>query len=293
MTKRTDDELYGDVLTRVAHRARRPTPYQIAVPSYQRADTIARRTLATLERLHVDADRITVFAATAAEAEAYRDACDVSVVVARPGLFKCRRYYSDVHYPPGTRILNLDDDVDGLWVKADTKLVAYVGTLDHLAGIGFAMCEAVGAQLWGFAAAANAFYMADEAVAGLRYICGIAHGTIAGDPVNNPVGRSLSSGQDFERSLTSYRTYGNVVRIGWIAPKTVYFAPGGMQAELGGKDERAADHAARLAEIAHRHPRLARVVQKAGGVPNLRLASKTSVRVPRQSLEHAASSVSV
>ena len=175
--------------------------------------------------------------------------------------------------------------MDALLAKDEKKLVPWGGTIDELARIGFVMAEAVGAHLWGTAAAANPFYMGDVAVAGLRYICGILHGTIAGDPMTNWPGPAVSSGADFERSLRCYRAHGAVVRIDWLCPKTTYFGPGGMQAELGGKAERSLDHARALRRIAAHHSGLARAVRKADGTVNLRLSPKTIVRVPRESIE--------
>ncbi len=283
------DELYGSVLDSVASYAHRAPSYEVAVPSYRRDRAIADRTLATLDRLKVDRDRVTVFVADEPERDAYDTALDGEwrVVVGRPGLYDCRRWYANEYYPTGTPVLHFDDDVDDLLDRGDgKKLVAWDGSIDQLAALGFGMTEGVGARVWGITAVANAFYMADEAVAGLRYICGIVHGTIAGDTVSNPDGPAVSSGADFARSLASYVAYGSVVRLGWVAPKTIYFAPGGMQAELGGKEARARDHASALRQIARRHPGLAKLVQKKSG-PNLRLTPKTVLRVPRSSLERA------
>lgn len=282
----TADDLYGDALINLA--AREHPPYVVAVPSYERADRIGGRTLATLDRLAVDRDRVTVFVADAAQAEQYEHALagDWRVAVGCPGLDACRKFYANAHYPAGTRILNIDDDVDDIHAKADKKLERWGGTLDQLAAIGWEIAAAVGAQLWGLASAANAFYLHDEAVAGLRYVCGILFGSIAGDSASHDMAApAVSSGADFERSIRSYLVYGSVVRVDWLAPKTTYFGAGGMQAELGGKDERARDHAAALTAIAGRYPKYARVVMKANGVPNLRLKPSTVLRIGRRSVE--------
>lgn len=278
----TVDELYGDVLDALASAT--VPAYQVAIPSYMRPDECAYRTLATLDRLHVDHDRVTVFVADDHQADAYTEAVgdDWRIVVAKPGLAACRQWYSDEHYPPGTRILNMDDDVLDILARDPdtTKLAPWTGTVDLLATMGWTIADVTRVQLWGISAVENGFYMADEAVIGLRYICGIVHGTRAGDQLNHS---ELSSGADFVRSIRQFRAHG-VLQLRWLTPHTVYFAPGGMQAELGGEAERAADHASRLRVIARTYPKDARLVTKATG-PNLRLRAVTHLRIPRATIE--------
>lgn len=285
------DEQYGAVLAQLRAEAADPPDYVVAVPSYRRADTIGHRTLATLERLRVDPQRVTVFTADEGEADTYDRAIGQrwTVAVGRPGLVGCRRYYSNVHYPAGTPILNLDDDVDDLLARTpDNRVAPWQGSLDQLAALGFGACRALGVGLWGVNGYANGLYMHDEAVAGLRYICGIIHGTFAGDRDANPDDEVPMSGEDFARTLRVFTAQGAVLRLDWLAPKTVYFGPGGMRDALGGDEDRARDHASQLRAIALRYPRLvSKVYRKADGNTNLKLKVVTSLRVPRASMERA------
>jgi hypothetical protein len=254
---------------------------QYAIPSYRRADVCASRTVATLRRLGVDDSQMTIFVADDADSASYASAISgVRIVKGVPGLIHQRRFYNG-YYPKGERIVNADDDLYDLkFVTKSGKLKQYDGKMNDVADYAFKLCESCGAKLWGISAVENGFYMDRSTSAGLRYICGILHGSYADDPVMSGNDRPLmSSGEDFETTLRSFRRYGVVVRLDWLCPRTKYFAPGGMQAELGGRDElRQAEHTKELKAIANRHAGMCSVYEKSGGVTNLRLKTMKSVK---------------
>ena len=260
--------------------------YEIAIPSYKREHILTTQTLQTLKDLGNDLSNVTVFTANSEQTAIYKTATqavnlDVNVVTGVPGLTACRIWYNTNHYKKDTPILNLDDDIAGLFGKTENnKLLKYEGTLDELVRLGFETCEKYGARLWGTNAALNGLFLKNTTTVGLRYICGILHGSYAGDEAlcgaDRPAG---SSGEDFETTLRSFKLNGKVVRLDGYAPKTRYFALGGMQAELGGKEERNRDHREALVAIAQRFPDLAKVYEKAGGVANIRLKTITEKKI--------------
>jgi len=275
----------------VEHYRDHPPDYRVVVPSYQRAEACGAMTLTMLEQHDVDPDKVTVFVADDAEAETYREVLgDWRVVVAALGTGHARRFISE-HYPPGTRLISFDDDVSEIQAKTpDDKLEPWTGTIDHLAALGFGLADAIDARLWGINPTANGLFLSHAATLGERFVCGIMHGSYAGDPATVGPDRSFrSSGEDYVTCLRSLDLYRNVARIEWLAPKTRYFAAGGIQGELGGKPERQADNTAALTEIAEQWPRRVRLVEKAGGVTSLRFRSTRVVaKVPRTPLEEAA-----
>lgn len=256
---------------------------QFAIPSYRRPDVCSQRTVATLRRLGVKDEQMTVFVADEADARAYSSSLSgIKIVIGEPGLVNQRRFYNR-YFPKGTRIVNADDDLYDLkYVNNAGKLKPYEGSINDVAEYAFNLCESCGARLWGISAVENGFYMDGSSSAGLRYICGIFHGSYAGDPVMCADDRSLvSSGEDFETTLRSFKRYGVVVRLDWLCPKTKYFAPGGMQAELGGSRElRSIEHEKGLKEIADRHRGMCSIYTKAGNVTNLRLKTMKSIKYP-------------
>lgn len=259
--------------------------YQIAIPSYRRPQVCRERTVATLLRLGASPANMNVYVADKSDEADYRKALSETGVRVRlgvPGLLAQRRFYN-TQYPKNTRLLNVDDDLYDLkTVTKDGELVSYQGSIDAVAEHGFSTCESHGARLWGISAFENGFYMKRSTSAGLRYVCGIFHGSYAGDSVlcgdDRPI---FSSGEDFETTLRSFKKYGVVVRLDWLCPKTKYFAEGGMREELGGTDERRrVDHEKELKQIEKRHAGLASCYKKAGDVVNIRLKTLPVVRVP-------------
>ena len=258
---------------------------QIAIMSYARPELLARLTIPTLDRHHADHDKIIVFVADQEQAEIYRQHVPdtIKIDITALGHFTSIRE-AHTRYPKDTRLLTLDDDIAAIEMKDGDKLATFDGTIDDLATTGFDLCERYGSRMWGIYPVRNAFYMADQAVVGLRYIVGCLWGTYAQDVAVMTDNRlTMSSGNDFETTLQSYRHHGSVTRLDYITVHTKYFADGGIDAELKqrGIDNRQTDHSKVLRRIAQRHAPLARIYEKADGVVNIRLKSVTHRRIPR------------
>lgn len=258
--------------------------YRIAVPSYERADTVQQRTLGFLTEHNIDRERITVWVANEQQHHDYRQQLGRSwdIRVSAPGLLASRCQYH-TEYPEGTPIANMDDDINDLLVSDGKRLRPYRGSLDTFITTAFRTAESNGCRLWGVNGAANAMYLKQQVTIGLRYTIGAFFGSYAGDPIFDPTKRELaSSGEDFETALLAFQRDGAVMRYDGITIKTAYFAPGGIDAELkaAGINERHAEHERRLHEIAAAFPGLAKAYKKAGGVTNLRLKPLTAHRIP-------------
>lgn len=257
--------------------------YEIAVPSYKRADVLKARTLQTLGRMVDLEKRLTVFVADKEEEQIYRDTIGdkFKIVVGVKGIIHQRRFLSS-YFPKDTKLLCADDDLYDLELLAPSgKLQSFNGSLDDVVEHGFTVCRNFGAKHWGIAAFENAFYMRPYTSVGLRYICGIFHGCFAGDSVMCGDDRLLvSSNEDFETTVRSFMKYGSVVRLDWLCPKTKYFAAGGIRAEIGGDAAmRKADHAIAVDDCARRYKGLCTAYTKATGDRNIRLKTLPSQKV--------------
>lgn len=257
--------------------------YVVAIPSYNRPDIVKEKTLAMLRRLRCDQDRITVFCASKAEAERYSD-CGAKVVVGVKGLGAQRAFIQE-HYPPGTKIISIDDDIEDIEAKVDDKtLQPFRGTLDDIAAVGFGQAEAAGVKFWGIMLVRNPLFMKQDIVVGLRYIGGGFTGSIAGHTTHEH--DRPSHGEDFAATLASYTQDGGVMRINWLVLKTGFFSEGGIDTEA--KEEgktRMEMHEAELRRIQERYPELATVKIKAGGIVNLRLKDITTTRIAREAVD--------
>ena len=260
--------------------------YQIAIMSYDRAEQLASLTLPTLQRLQAPMERVTVFLANEEQRKVYeRRLPDLNYVVASLGQFNAILFAVRDHYPEGTPLVILDDDIEDICEKHGDSLRPYSETFDHLVSVGFGSCERSGARMWGVYPVANFFYMRDEVVVGLRFLVGVMWGTYAGDiAVTNEQRRRETSGNDYETTLESYRHHGKVVRIDWVATKTKFFATGGIDTELKkrGFSDRQEHNAKALARLTRRYPGWCRLHKKASGEINLRLKTITHERYPRE-----------
>ena len=257
--------------------------YQIAIPSYQRPKGLVQHTLSLLERMGAPLSRVTIFTTDSEQEKIYGEELfftypQVKVVSTDVrGIFHTRLFYCRGHYAPGTRILSMDDDLEQISVlnKAG-KLEPYANPLNAIVEMGFGTCERVGAKLWGISAVHNGFYMDRTTTVGLRFICAYFMGCYSDDDtIWNDDRPNLTSCEDFETSLLSYRAHKGVVRLDGLAAKTKFHAPGGAIAIHGGKDGRRAAQEEQVNGIVSRHPSLASAKRKADGFLNVRLKPVT------------------
>ena len=261
--------------------------YQVAIPTYKRAEILVSQSLATLDRGKVDRDKVTVFVANEEQGEEYAPHLKGNwrMEISCPGKFLSLRHYVGKHYKKGTPLLSLDDDINWFTEKQwNDTLQEYSGTIDDIVDLGFRTCNKFGAAMWGMNPTANALWMKREISVGLRYIIGCFHGLYAGEEAI--IGRRLAlnapSCDDHETSLRAYMRSGAVVRFEYLCPRTKYFAEGGIDAYC--KDQgtaRRTIHDARMFQIAKAWPDLCYIKRKAGNVPNLRFKSKTHARLIR------------
>lgn len=262
--------------------------YEIPIPSYNRVETLLKATLPMLERYDCDPSRVTIFVANEEQYKLYREAVPkkYKIVTAVLGLLEVKKFYH-AHYPKGTRLFNVQDDIYDLKQKNDLALEPYQGTLDNLVELGFSTAEKVGAEMWGLNPTGNAMFMHDHLSIGLRFIYGAIYGDYAGNP--SVVGQRIldaPSGEDWENTISAYLRTGALSRIEWVTPISRLFAKGGMADYLADRnDTRDNDHENHLRTIAAHYPDLVSTYRKAGNVLNLRLKTLPSTKIPRQILE--------
>lgn len=257
---------------------------QVAIPSYQRPQTLRKKTLAWLyEGGHLRPSQVTLFVADRVEYESYApllaDGLVGRIVVAVPGMGAVRRFISHF-YREGERLLQVDDDLTRLVCAAGGKLVPFTD-LTALLVHGFGECERVGARLWGIYPCPNARWLSPTTTFDLRYIVGAFFGVVNSyDPALQV---TLDDKEDVERTLKHYVADGVVVRVNDVAPVTRYYSePGGMQESSGvphpspRTKERVLKSAIQLCE---RYPGLCTLNQsKRSGWAEVRLQDR---RVPR------------
>lgn len=207
--------------------------YHVAIPSRGRAKTLTECTLPTLIAAGVPPERIIVWV-TADEVAAYRQARDehfpgVGVMDhgGAPGMGNARNAIVR-QYPPGTRLVQVDDDIRAIERRVDEKTLVPVTDLDLLFRSAFTVAAQQGVSLWGIYPVRNPYFMKPRLFLGLTYVIGCLFGmTVTGGPEEQVI---TDDKEDYERSLRHFLRDGAVARLENVTVQSRFYTePGGMQ----------------------------------------------------------------
>jgi len=225
-------------MARVIHKTRKRIhfPYEIAIPSYKRAETLRDKTLDFLKKYRIPSQKITVFVANKEEEKIYKDTLKPGtygkIVVGIRGMCPIRNFITK-YYPVGTLLVNIDDDIKG-FLEYDASKPRKEKPLRSLLAViktGFSECEKAKTQIWGVYPVANGFFMKPKVSTDIRYIIGSFWGCI-NPGLKGPGGIEITTEykEDYQRSILYYKKYGAVVRLNMYAPISAYYTEaGGMQ----------------------------------------------------------------
>lgn len=203
--------------------------YRIVICSYNRPETIQRKTLAYLLKTNVNPKKIDIFVADDAQYAVYRKALgpNYNLIIGKKGMKAIRNFVSD-YYSDGQKIFVMDDDVEALNYKSKDMKLALFTDLHNLILHGFEICKNNNARLWGVYPVNNAFFMRGGISFDLKYIVGAVWGCINSRDAQFQL--SFDDKEDYERSIKFYEADGVVVRYNFISVKTNYYKEkGGMQ----------------------------------------------------------------
>jgi len=198
--------------------------FQIAIPTYRRYDIVRRRTLAFLQLNGIPASRITLFVASEEEHSIYslciNEPYRPKLVIGHLGIHN-QRVFMEAHYPPGTPVLFLDDDI--CRIKSPFTSLSF----EEQVGTSFTLAAAEGCRLWGIHPNDHGLSLKDEAIVGLRFCIGSCYGLVVGQENSYP--RQLT--EDYDRTVQCWRRDGKILRFNGLGPTTYYAAtPGGLSA---------------------------------------------------------------
>ncbi|MBM4469909.1 hypothetical protein GS982_20145 [Rhodococcus hoagii] len=217
-----------------------PRKYQVAIPSFQRAEGIAKKTLPFLLNGGVDPARITIYLhdndPQLEQYQALAEQHGVTVkATAMRGITPQRTFITN-DYPEGTPLVCIDDDVTDVMEALDAKTLRPVQDVDGLFTMMFRETAARDLYLWGLAPVINAFYMKPGRISeGLKFLIFSLFGCYVrpGHPVNE---FTVPYKDEHEMSLRAWWWDGAVVRHdGMSAKANFYTDPGGCQAETSTK----------------------------------------------------------
>ena len=122
--------------------------YEVAIPSYRRADRIGTLTIPLLLAGGVDPARITVWVADRADLVAYAPVQNLGVRLLShehgKGVMYARNAIA-TSYPPGTRLMCFDDDIRAFVRAVDSKTLVPLEDIHGMIERGFAVADG---KLW-------------------------------------------------------------------------------------------------------------------------------------------------
>jgi hypothetical protein len=224
--------------------------YVVAIPSYQRAELLNRKTLKTLAEYNIPRNRIYVFVANKTEEQIYKEKLNKDLyghlIVGVKGL-KNQRNFISRYFPDGKEILNMDDDIGGFKIlkhknprisvkqtqiyRQDYYLEQLdISNLDIFIQSCFKKLKKLDLFLWGIYPIANPYFMNPTETTDLKLIVGPVWGSI--NRHDKDLILTIDEKEDVERSLQYYSKDGGVLRINYICAVTTYYkTPGGMQSD--------------------------------------------------------------
>lgn len=218
--------------------------YQVAIPTFNRPDVLARRTLSTLANGGVPPRQVTVIASghdpqLDGTIQTAKEFGVGHVVLPHRGIHAVRQAVISTVFPTGTRLLQMDDDVHRLEHVVGKKLYP-LRELHEFIREGFARTEYAGLYAWGVAPVPNHFFLTEGRwTEGLRFLIGTFIGQITrpGHPVHD---MTVTLKEDYEASLRHYHYDGAVLRADGVAVKADHYTPGGVAAYRSHESEEAA-----------------------------------------------------
>ena len=238
--------------------------FHIAIKTHERAPTLAAKTLTLLQRHDISTRQVTLFVASDQQRQSYADALPSfkgDIVVTGPGI-KAAVSAIRRHWPGGNAVLHCDDDLMDLLVAGEDGKLHPLKDLGPYIETMFAMTRANRCAMWSIYAVANAFFMQNAVVAGLRFCSGCFHGFVSDAGADPWLLPTVNYKDDVEASIRYFVKYGAVLRDERVAPKTQYFKTGGGGTAGTGHDDRTALHIADAHALAAQWPGLCSVVTK-------------------------------
>lgn len=254
-------------------------PYEIAIPSYDRPETLRDKTLTLLKAYRIPTEKITIFLANDEQLDIYKRILHKEtygkLVVGIKGLMNVRNFISD-YYPIGTPLVCFDDDLKGFLEYTETtpRKERPLRSLLAIIKRGFEECKKSNASFWGLYPVPNGFFMKPTVSTDLKFCIGSAWGCInPGTKGPKGVKLTMSEKEDYERTILYFLRDDAVVRLNFVSPITAYYKePGGMQEENRKEKQKIA-----VAQLLKRYPDFVKENPKRkSGYPEIRLRTVKS-----------------
>ena len=212
--------------------------FEIAIPSYNRANIIGKKTLKLLLDFEVPINKILIFVRDKEQQKEYQKElgkCFRFHLTGQTGIDSTRNYLRQYyHESEFDGVFFIDDDITDFTELGNPISIPFMDLITYF----FEETKKRGARLWAVNALNNTFYMRDKITTTLRYCIGAFQGLII-DREKPIIFCDVGHFEDFQFSIEHFLEDGAVVRFDKYGITTKYFElQGGICGQLGGMKER-------------------------------------------------------
>ena len=188
--------------------------YVIAIPTFRRSKVIKGKTLKILKDIPKKNKYIFIVEDEINDYEYLKD--EVNIVIGVEGLCNQRKFIKN-YFNEEQYIINMDDNIDGLYEVINEKRLCEYNNLEELFKRGYDLMKQNGLKIWGLYPVFNPYYMYknDEYSMDFKYIMGGIYGEI--NDTNLEVTNSIK--EDYERTFLHYDKYDGMIRFNRITCK--------------------------------------------------------------------------
>ena len=243
--------------------------YVVAVPTYNRADVVANKTLHTLLDGKVNKNKIYIFVANKEEEKKYREKVPSNmyhkIVVGKLGIMNQRIFISK-YFPEGQYVVSMDDDVEELLMMKNAEKLVKMRDLDTFFMDAYKELKKEGLYIWGIYPVRNPFFMKKKISTDLKFIIGVLFGYINRHLKQLEPSNSAETKEDYEQSILYYKLDGGVLRYNYITPKTKFHAEGGLGKDRFDRNKKAAEY------LKKTYPDIITIFHRANGMTEVKFA---------------------
>ena len=242
--------------------------YIVAIPTYNRADVVIKKTLHTLIEGKVSKNRIFLFVANKSQYKLYEETVPKSmykqIVIGRLGITNQRKFISS-YFHENQYIVSMDDDVEELLVlKGDDKL-EQIKNIDVFFKDAYRLLKKENLYIWGIYPVRNPFFMKHKITTDLRFIIGVLFGYINRHSKKLAPSIKAETKEDYEQSILYYKMDGGVLRFNNITTKTKFHAEGGLGTDRFDRNKNAAEY------LKKEYPDIITIFHRANGMTEVKL----------------------
>jgi len=242
--------------------------YVVAIPTYNRHEVLANKSLNTLIEGGVNKNKIFLFVANKEQYKLYEAAIPKDmyneIVIGKKGITNQRKFIAK-YFPEGQYVVSLDDDVEQFEILKGGKL-AKLKNVDEFFIEAYQLLKKEKLFLWGIYPVRNPFFMYKNATTDLRFIIGVTFGFITRHNKKLEPSIKAETKEDYEQTILYYKMDGGVLRFNNITAKTKFNSPGGLGTDRFERNKNAAEY------LTAKYPDIVTMFTRKNGTHEVKLA---------------------